>query len=123
VLSPRYLAAAAVEPDARNIDVMGLHQHYLRSGRHRGLAVRTGSPVLAGHRTGSGWRLDTPGGAVHAPVVVNAAGAWADRLAQALGARPLGLTPLRRTIAVVPVAGVDPGWPVVGDVAETFYSC
>jgi len=121
VLSPGYLAAAAMEPDASNIDVMGLHQHYLRSGRRRGLAVRTGSPVLAGRRAGGGWRLDTPGGTVYAPVVVNAAGAWADRLAQVLGARPLGLTPLRRTIAVVPAAGVDPGWPLVNDAAETFY--
>jgi len=121
VLSPDWLAGAAVEPGACNIDVMGLHQHYLRTGRRRGLAVRTGARVRSGRRLGETWRLETAGGPVEAPVVVNAAGAWADTVALALGALPLGLTPLRRTIAVVPVAELDPGWPLVGDVAETFY--
>jgi D-arginine dehydrogenase len=120
-LAPGYLAAAAVETDACHIDVPGLHQHYLRTGRRRGLAVRTGARVLAGQRSGGTWRLETTAGPVQAPVVVNAAGAWADRVATALGARPLGLTPLRRTVAVLPVPDVDPGWPLVDDVAETFY--
>lgn len=121
VLSPDWLAGAAVEPGACNIDVMGLHQHYLRTGRRRGLAVRTGARVLSGRRAGDAWLLSTTDGPVGAAVVVNAAGAWADRVGAALGARPLGLTPLRRTIAVAPVPGLDPSWPVVADVAETFY--
>jgi D-arginine dehydrogenase len=121
VLSPGWLAGAAVEPGACTIDVMGLHQHFLRTGRRRGLAVRTGVRVLSGRRAGNAWRLETTGGPVAASVVVNAAGAWADVLGAALGARPLGLTPLRRTIAVAPVPALDPGWPLVADVAETFY--
>jgi D-arginine dehydrogenase len=121
VLSPEWLAGAAVDAGACNIDVMGLHQHYLRTGRRLGLAVLTGARVLAGRHGGGTWRLETTGGPVQAPIVVNAAGAWADVVAAALGARPVGLTPLRRTIAVVRAPGVDPGWPLVGDAAETFY--
>src|SRR4029450_7176016 len=72
-------------------------------------------------RSGGGWRLTTTAGPVHAAVGGNAAGAWADVVGAALGARPLGLIPYRRTIAVVRLPGVDPRWPLVGDVAETFY--
>jgi D-arginine dehydrogenase len=121
VLDPGYLAGAAVDVTACHIDVMGLHQHYARTGRRAGMTVRTGARVLGGRRIGAGWALDTTAGPVSAGIVVNAAGAWADRLAATLGAKPLGLTPLRRTIAIALARGIDPGWPLVGDAAETFY--
>jgi D-arginine dehydrogenase len=53
---------------------------------------------------------------------VLAAGAWCDELASLAGARPLGLRPLRRTIAICPTAsGIDPAGPLVGDVDHTYY--
>jgi D-arginine dehydrogenase len=58
---------------------------------------------------------------VAAPVVVNAAGAWADSVAVRLGVPPVGLRPLRRTVAVARADGVDRAWPIVADVGETFY--
>jgi len=119
-LSESYLASAALEADAADIDVLGLHQHYLRAARRRGLEVRSGARVRSAERTGDAWRVETSEGVVEAGVVIDAAGAWADRVAAVFGAAPVGLTPLRRTIAVVP-AGVDRGWPIVADMAETFY--
>jgi len=121
VLSRDYLAGAAFDAGTRGIDVLGLHQHYVRTGRKRGLSIRTNTQVLSGTRTDGTWHLETTDGPVSAPVVIDAAGAWADVVAQGLGAEPVGLTPLRRTAAVVPVADVDPGWPMVMDVAEDFY--
>lgn len=120
-LSEAYLAAAAIEDDAADIDVLGLHQHYLRAARRRGLEVRSGARVLSARRAGDAWRIETADGTVEAGLVVNAAGAWADRVAQEFGAAPVGLTPLRRTLAVVPAAGIDRGWPMVADIGETFY--
>lgn len=121
VLSESYLASAAIEDDAADIDVLGLHQHYLRAARRRGLEVRTGARVLSAERAGGAWRLETTDGPIEAGVVIDAAGAWADRVAAAFGAAQAGLTPLRRTLAVVPAGGVDRGWPIVADMAETFY--
>lgn len=120
-LSESYVAAGALEEDAADIDVLGLHQHYLRGARRRGLTVRSGARVRSAVRTGDAWRIDTADGTVEAGVVIDAAGAWADRVAAEFGAAPVGLAPLRRTIAIVPAAGVDRGWPIVADVAETFY--
>jgi D-arginine dehydrogenase len=60
---------------------------------------------------------------VSAPVLVNAAGAWADTVAERCGATRLGLQPLRRTALLVDVpAGVDiKDWPAVIDTDEMFY--
>jgi D-arginine dehydrogenase len=54
---------------------------------------------------------------------VNAAGAWADRVAELAGVRPLGLSPKRRTIIVVdPPAGIDVrNWPFTKTAADEFY--
>ncbi len=56
-------------------------------------------------------------------VVIDAAGAWADRIADLAGVRPIGLQPLRRTAVIVEApSGADiRGWPAVIDVDEQFY--
>ena len=73
-------------------------------------------------RQGGRWRLASKAGDFTAATLVNAAGAWADGLAALAGARPRGLTPLRRTMAVL---RIDPPPPadmmVVMDAAEQFY--
>src|SRR3546814_18948004 len=59
------------------------------------------------------WRLSTPHEDFEAPVIVNAAGALADATAELAGLAPLGLTPLRRSTAILPAPeGRDvTGWP------------
>jgi D-arginine dehydrogenase len=121
VLRPGWCAAALLEPGALEIDVLGLHQHYLGGARRRGARVVLDAAVRSGRRDGDRWLLDTAAGPVAATSVVNAAGAWADRVAAGLGVPPLGLRPLRRTAAVARAEGVDRDWPLVGDVGETFY--
>ncbi|MDZ4870261.1 MAG: FAD-binding oxidoreductase, partial [Alphaproteobacteria bacterium] len=58
-----------------------------------------------------------------APVVVNAAGAWADTVAELAGLKALGIEPRRRTVVLLdPPAGVDiRDWPLTIDADETFY--
>ncbi|WP_433306765.1 NAD(P)/FAD-dependent oxidoreductase [Actinoplanes sp. CA-030573] len=120
-LRPGWCAGALLETGAREIDVLGLHQHYLGGARRRGAEVRTNAVVSAGKFDGERWELATSAGPVTATSVVNAAGAWADEVAVALGVPPVGLRPLRRTAAVARCEGVDRAWPIVADVGETFY--
>ena len=120
-LRPGWCAAALLEPDALEIDVLGLHQHYLGGARRRGARVLLNAAVTSGHHDDGRWHLETTAGPVTATTVVNAAGAWADRVAAGLGVPPVGLRPLRRTAAVARAAGVERGWPIVADVGETFY--
>jgi D-arginine dehydrogenase len=103
--------------------VDGLHQGFLRAARAAGTRLATNSPVRSVERRDGLWRIGLPDGDVTAPVLINAAGAWADDVARACGVQPLGFQPLRRTALLVDgPAGVDVrAWPAVVDAEESFY--
>ncbi|HEV2567968.1 FAD-binding oxidoreductase [Sphingomonas sp.] len=123
VLRRKAVAFALYEETARDIDVDAVQQGYLRLLRERGGSVILGCRVEALERSEAVWRIAAGGRRIIAGKVVNAAGAWADELAGMAGARPIGLSALRRTAALVPApAGIDvSGWPFVVDVDETIY--
>jgi D-arginine dehydrogenase len=123
LLRPDYLAAAAFDSDATDIDVNALHEGFLRAARLSGSRIITGVWAREIHREQGVWALDLAGERLSAPVLINSAGAWADEVASACGARPVGLKPLRRTALVVdPPSDVDvSGWPAVIDADEQFY--
>ena len=101
----REIRAAALTETAADVDVAALHDAYVRGLRARDGAVRTSARVVALRRDGAGWRIGLADGAtLLAGEIVDAAGAWADGLAALAGVPPLGLTPLRRTIAVARVS-------------------
>lgn len=86
------------EPSCAYIDVAGLHQHYLARARRGGTQIITGVALQSARREGGDWVIATGAGTFRAALIVNAAGAWADAVATACGAPPLGLTPYRRTM-------------------------
>jgi D-arginine dehydrogenase len=138
---------AMLKPAAMDIDVDALHQGFLRGIRARGGQVITSARVRGLSRRGGLWRAATDAGEFAAPIVVNAAGAWADEVAALAGVWPIGLRPLRRTAFLIDLpkdsglpkgaelpeitdlpqgAGLPQGvgaarWPMVTDVADTFY--
>ena len=111
------------EPACADIDVAGLHHHYLARARAGGAELRTSARLEAAEREGDGWRLSFGrGGEARARVVVDAAGAWADHVATLAGARPLGITPLRRTVAQLRTDPPPPAdLPLVLDISGQFY--
>jgi D-arginine dehydrogenase len=123
IVRPGWYSRAMHKPGAMDIDVDGLHQGFVRGIRAKGGAVLTRAAVRALARRDGLWHVTTDGGELAAPVVVNAAGAWADGLAVLAGVAPLGLVPKRRTACIVPPPpGLDvTAWPLVCDVTETFY--
>lgn len=123
LLRPGYAAAALHEPRASAIDVHALHHGFLRMLRRAGGRVVTDAEVTALHRDGETWTASTRAGTFCAPVVVNAAGAWADVVAGLAGARPLGLVPKRRTILTfdAPAGLPTRDLPAVIDIDERFY--
>jgi D-arginine dehydrogenase len=62
------------------------------------------------------------GSTLHCSVIVDAAGAWADSVAEACGAKPLGVAPKRRTMVQLRVgrSGLR-DVPLVSDAANSFY--
>lgn len=123
VLRPGYVAAAAHDPTTANMDVNAIHMGYLRKARADGTEVVTNAEVTALEHKGGKWHVTTPAGEFAAPVVMNAAGAWADVVAGLAGVRQIGLVPKRRTaITFDPPAGEDVStWVAVGDCEEQWY--
>jgi len=118
-----YAVAAAIEREAFDIDVAGLHAGFLKQLRQAGgvLALRARAGRIW-HAAGLWQAESTTGEAFRAKVIVNAAGAWGDAVATIAGLAPLGLQPKRRTALII-----DPGahdcadWPLLGDVGHTWY--
>jgi len=123
LLRENYARRAVLDPGTADIDVDLLHQTYLRLIKSHGGTVVCAAPVEALERGSGLWNVVTPKGPFRARTIVNAAGAWGDHIARLAGAKPVGLQPKRRSIAVVPMPdGVDPmAWPMAGDVGETWY--
>lgn len=113
----------ALEPSCSDIDVAGLHQHYLAAMRAGGASLWCRARLVSANRDAAGWSLTLSDGRhVRCDVLVDAAGAWADLVAELAGAEPLGIAPLRRTIAQLRVdPPVPAALPLVLDVGGQFY--
>ncbi|HEX8238452.1 MAG TPA: FAD-binding oxidoreductase [Allosphingosinicella sp.] len=115
-------AAGLLEPSCADIDVAGLHGFYLTKARRQGARLVAGAEVRALRRDGPGWTVETAAGAFRVRSLVNAAGAWADRIAAMAGAAPCGLQPYRRTLSQLRVAPpAPPDLPLVIDALGRFY--
>jgi len=122
-LADEYSGNAVFDGDVADIDVHGLHQAYLRGLRHRGSEVLCGAEVVAVERRGGLWQVTASGQDWSTPVLVNAAGAWADRVAELAGVAKIGLQPTRRTAILIepPPGAVISGWPAAAEFMGRFY--
>jgi D-arginine dehydrogenase len=81
------------------LDPHALLQGNLRRLRRNGGELRTGLRAVAIERRGPAWTvISEKGESLSAPILVNAAGSWADQIAVMAGIRPVSLEPKRRTI-------------------------
>lgn len=123
ILNPARVTHAAHHAEAWDIDTDALLQQFARQIRANGGKVITGQEVTSLHRAENGWTATTPAGDISAPMLINAGGAWADRVAEMARLPPLGLTPLRRSMARIPAPdGYDTRtWPMTFGAGETWY--
>jgi D-arginine dehydrogenase len=111
------------EPACADIDVAGLHQHYLKALRAAGVDLACRARVAHLTREKGGWLIECDDGRDYrAARIVNAAGAWADTLARIAGATSLGIDPKRRTVAQLRVDPPAPDdLPLTLDINGGFY--
>jgi len=121
VIRPEVVAGGLLEPSAKDIDVAGLHQAFVRIIRSHGGELRTRSPVTSLQRHDKGWTVLAGGQTIDCDVVINASGAWGDEVAAMAGIDPIGLTPMRRTAFMVPGDDTYSSWPMVVDADQNFY--
>ncbi len=115
---------ALYDPTASDIDTDALHQGYLRGLRRNQGQLHTDCEVIGLERDAQGtWLIRTSGQSFSAPVLINAAGAWADQIGSLAGARPLGLQPKRRAAFIFagPQDEDCQHWPMLVSLDESFY--
>ena len=123
VLRPERVLGAVHEPDAADMDVHAIHQGYLRGLRKAGGELVCNAEVAAITRSGNHWHVRCGTRIYQAPIVINAAGGWADGLARLAGVTPLGIEPRRRSAFIfAPPAGIDcTRWPMTVGATEDWY--
>ena len=110
--------------DAWDIDTDRLIQNFAREIRDAGGEVRTTQAVSAIRRDEHGWIVTAGGTEFATRNIVNAGGAWADRIAGMAGVAPVGLQPFRRSMARIPAPGGHDvnHWPMIFGAGETWYA-
>lgn len=124
ILRPGVFVTGAHETGAMDIDVHALHWGYLRWIRRCGGAIHAAVEVTGAQRSAGIWVVrDARGERWEAPLLVNAAGAWADEFARRAGVATVGLVPRRRTALTLDLpSGIRAErWPLTGDLDNTFY--
>ncbi|WP_298285580.1 FAD-binding oxidoreductase [Acidocella sp.] len=118
-----YAVRAALETDGFDMDVAALHQYYLRRAKAAGGQLMLRNRADRIERRDGLWHVHTAGGLeIAAPILVNAAGAWGDEVAEIAGLRPLGLVPCRRTAAIIdPAPWQVEHWPMVQSAGHDWY--
>ncbi len=96
------------EPACADIDVAALHSAYLRQAKRLGAKLLCSARLEAANWRGGQWHMHAGGRHLTTRQIVNAAGAWADEVADIAGLKNLGIQPYRRTIAQL---DVEPGAP------------
>jgi D-arginine dehydrogenase len=123
MLKPSYAAAAYFDPDYWDIEVDALLQAYARHARRHGAQILEKRQLTGARRVGDRWLIETNEETIGAGRVVNAAGGWADSVAELCGVTPMGIVPHRRTAITVDLPeGIDASrLPEINEVEEIFY--
>lgn len=110
------------ESTCADIEVAAFHAACLASVRRSGGDIKTDAALLSARRSGGVWKVEISGGEVETGMLVNAAGAWGDHVADRAGVPGIGLQPRRRTVVQVRIGrqGLR-DLPFVTDLHKSFY--
>jgi len=123
VLKDRYTEAAIYDTNAHDLDVSALQEGYLKGIRRSGGVVKTGFRVTQLRKSKKMWIVSNGQQEYAAPCIVNAAGAWADEIAQKASVGKIGIKALRRSAILFDGPdNRDPSdWAMVVEFNEEFY--
>jgi glycine/D-amino acid oxidase-like deaminating enzyme len=124
ILNEAHVTRAGWHDAALDIDTDRMVQVFARQIRCAGGEITSRARVARIERDGAIWRVESPAGVFEGRILVNAAGAWADHVAGMAGIAPLGLRPLRRSMARMPAPGGHDvsGWPMLMGAGERWYA-
>jgi len=114
------IAFATWGPEDGVIDPHMVTMGYLGAARRLGAKLLLETELIKADRRGEDWLVETTNGTMSAPVIVNAAGAWAGVVARRAGFE-LPVEPYRRMVFMTGPLAEARGKPLTVDVASGFY--
>jgi D-arginine dehydrogenase len=122
-LRPTHIKAGVLDRSGGDLNVDAILQGFIRLFQRRGGKLRTRFRVDTCTRQSGRWSIQSGSNRISAGTVVNAAGAWADQVAELAGLASIGLVPKRRTAMLIdpPVEQNIDKWPMIVDIDEAFY--
>jgi len=108
------------EPHSMEIDVAALLDGYIKLAKRNQVVFTFNNKIHTLLFEKSSWLINNN---FSASTIVNAAGAWADNIAQLAQAKPLGIIPKKRTVCIAKInkdINVK-SWPLTLDIDEQFY--
>jgi D-arginine dehydrogenase len=110
------------EAECCDIDVAALHQAYLRRASRNGAMLIVRAAVTGLEQVSGGWKIESRAGDFEAAALVNAAGAWADKIAAIAGMPTMGIRPYRRTMVQLQITpGAPSDLPLIVGLDGSFY--
>jgi D-arginine dehydrogenase len=110
------------EASCADIEVAAFHNACLAAARRQGGEIRTDASLLSAQRVDGAWEVETSAGLARAGVLVDAAGAWGDQVAERSGVAPMGLQPMQRTVVQLRIGRTGlRDLPFVTDSHDSFY--
>ena len=115
-------AGGVWEPDCLTLDVAEVLAGYVRQSRALNAEFLFGNKFQSAEQNGSStWQVTTSNGHYETDVLINAAGAWSDEVAQKSGLNAIPLQPYRRTAAIVKAPESTAHWPLTMDIGSRVY--
>lgn len=107
-----------------DIDVGRLLQGWISQFKRAGGSLFCDSEILSLEKKAGCWIVGTKSGEWQADTIVNAGGAWADKISTLAGVKSLGLNPLRRSAAIIEISGSQDvrQWPLFAEIDESWYA-
>ena len=124
ILDPDAVELAGYHAEAWDIDTDRLMQNFAKEIRRNGGEIILNSRVEVITRQSAGWQVACKNAEYQGTTFINAAGSWADIVAQLAGIEPIGLTPFRRSMARIPAPNdLDVrAWPMMFGPGEDWYA-
>ena len=123
ILNPELIVAGLLDNTGGELDSDALLQGYIKQLRMYGGIIKNRARVEALNFEKGNWTVVTRDEKYTAPIIVNAAGAWADSMAELADLNPLNVVPFKRTAILVDAPeGIDVSkWPMIVDIGAEIY--
>lgn len=123
ILNPESISAGLLDKTGGELDSNALLQGYIRQLHRLNGTIKNRAQVEALQYERGNWTVTTRAEKYTAPIIINAAGAWVDTIADLAGLNPLNVEPLKRTVILVeaPESTDVSGWPMIVDIGGEIY--